>query len=539
MSHRLRLLALGVLTVGLLGFGVAWHATPASTGHRERAVKLAQIGNRRALRTLMRLDKLSVSPGQVRSDTVPANGRPAGLLEYSLARKHEGPLPSTDLGRQALGSEFDFDAVSLAFDPADWDDPETGLYANPLERGKRWERGACLSLFNAGRLAVETTVGMRIHGNTARRFHEKSVRLILNRLYGTTAGAADLLPGAKGDTLVVRNETRRFSFASPIAYELAALLGCDAPRTRPVRLLLNGVEQQGAYCLTEYLGSGLLRARLGHSQFIFANEPTGYGPKGYRKQYLRIRDHAPTTMQGIAEDIDLDDLINWLTTVLFCANWDCRQGLADRDEADPDGRWRWIVWDLDFAFRPWPRSVGSLTVEDRDITQYLLNNSGLRSLLFRRLLADDPAFRTRLLRRLSSALNHELRLPNLLAILTRYRAVASTYSEKTSRPIRAGLDEIEGFMRQRPARLRQELAEHLDAGPVHSVTLTVPAGVAKRVDGHQVVGPYTGHYFSGQTISVLLDGAPPSWRVNGQPAGNGSLLEIPVDGDLAIKAIAR
>lgn len=526
----LRLGLLLGLIAGLLTFGVM-----ATGTHPPPTIRLAQVGNQASLAALVTLGGLEVgADASVLEDTHQATGR--GILRYAQRADVNAPLPSTSLARAKLGTEFAFDAVSLAFDPSDWNDPDIGLYANPFKRGPRWERGACLSFFQAGRLVAETTVGIRIHGGTSRRMQEKGIRLTLSSTYGSSAAVADLLPGAMGKTLVLRNSTRSTFFASAMAYEVAARLGCHVPRTRPVRLLLNGIEQNNVYSLTQHIGRDYLRARLGHDHFVSVNEKKALKPQRYVSQRQHTTRARPARMRDLERDVDVGALIDWLTAVLICGAYDPLQGTAYL-ELDGAGRWQWALWDLDWAFQPWPQAIRGRPVRPRSITASLLQPWDLRTTLFCILLEDDPDFRARFLARVSAALNHELAATALRDIVDRYRRIANVYGRDLERRILASLNEVEAFMADRPPQLRAELAMQLGLGPVHRVTVDAPPGVRLVIDGHVHEPPYTGHYFANQTVAATIEGGPFEWRVNDSPRGAGNHIELPVDRDLRLEAI--
>ena len=190
------------LLAAFLGLGFAWQSElEASPESRESALRRRQIGSRRALDAMMRLGVLQATTDDRVLDPVGDRSRAAGILTYGRYHDVDGPgaeFASTALARAALGDDLTFDVVSLAIDPRDLNDPDFGLFSRPTERGKKWHRGAGLSMFVDGRVTAESTVGVSVHGDSSRRMRRKSLRLLLTPTFGPSIDVADLQERANG-----------------------------------------------------------------------------------------------------------------------------------------------------------------------------------------------------------------------------------------------------------------------------------------------------------------------------------------------------
>ena len=56
-------------------------------------------------------------------------------------------------------------------------------------------------------------------------------------------------------------------------------------------------------------------------------------------------------MENAAKRVDVDNLSKWYLSQLFCGSAHIYQGLAFLDISKPDGKWKWINWDMDHSFR--------------------------------------------------------------------------------------------------------------------------------------------------------------------------------------------
>lgn len=444
-------------------------------------------------------------------------------------------FPSSHAGRAALTGGFDADAISVYVDPVDWSDPETGIYSNPHARGTAWERAACLSMFAAGELVAETTIGLRIHGGRSRDADEKSLRLVFDPLYRPALAPGDVLRGASGDTLVLHNDRRRLHFVNPIVYELAAGIGADAPLTRPVRLVVNGVIQTHVFFVTEHLSRSFVRARLGHDDFDYFKAKSSEIPKRYRDDIARIRGRFTLT-EDAARIAHVDDVVNWALIALFSGAWDASQGIAYRDRRASEPRWRWVLWDLDAGLGPWPDEAGLAENAAADLIRPTYD---LRALLLRQLLSDDRAFRADFAARVAAAANHDFAFARVRPVLERYREIGRRYGGASAGAIAESLDAIAEFARSRPERMCTEAGRSLGLGRVHRCTVTAPPDRTVRIDGRLHGPTYEGLYFAGQTIRVEVDGPDCAWRLNGRAALPGTAIEVPVEGDLQITAEGR
>ena len=534
-----RVVQLGLVLSLLFGFAVLWHVANAG---RERVmaadkVRATEIGNRRALDMLVRTGSFFATPDPAVFEPARSPTPHHGILEFTTRPQPDIELPSTRLARATLGDEaVAYDVLSLAIDPEDWDDPVHGIYTHPFERGRDWQRGACLSLFTAGRLVAESTVGLRIHGGRSRRKHEKSLRLALTPAYGATVTTADLLPGAIGESLVVHNDRRALRYANPIAYRLAALVGCEVPRTRPLRLLINGELLDYTYFLTEHLDDSHFSDKLGHRKFSRVDERVRPKPRRYYSHYIRPLRRQPALMRDAEQHVDVGAAIDWLTAILFCAPYDSRQGIAWLDHLG-DARWRWVVWDMDWSFQPWPETVIGERIVPRSVTADLMQpHEDIRTGLFSKLMADDPAFRRRLLARVSRALNHELTQPRLDAVLADYDAIARLYGGKGRANDLAAVETIAAFVAARPERLRDELRAQFDLGRVRTCAVRVPAGQSVTIDGYAYDTDWSGRYFEGQLIRVRRVDGGRGFAVDGQQRP-GTELRLAVEGDVEIRVL--
>jgi len=258
--------------------------------------------------------------------------------------------------------------------------------ANFNWRGMEGERPVYVEVFEAdGGRVVAQAAGIRAHGGWSRAALQKSIRLIARNEYEPGLGKFDFdffpddtvndgfgTPIAKYDQLVLRNGANDRDFGmlrNEVGYELARMAGIQLTSpVRPAAIFLNG----------EYYGFAWLQVRI-NAQYLQDkyNAPTrnfqivGMGERWIDTddpdaraavEYLHRfydRDLTGTRTFGLFEQlIDVDQLLLYYGLQTFLGNHDWpnnnlklwrytgpqEEGLAP----ELDGRWRYIVFDLDW-----------------------------------------------------------------------------------------------------------------------------------------------------------------------------------------------
>jgi hypothetical protein len=107
--------------------------------------------------------------------------------------------------------------ISMYMNEHDLYDKFTGIYANPLERGRNWERPCFISYFKDGKLLFGTGAGVRIHGGTSRLHPLKSLRFYFRDVYGKDRFLGNAIFNGKGDPVqhvIIRKVDAGFGFVN-------------------------------------------------------------------------------------------------------------------------------------------------------------------------------------------------------------------------------------------------------------------------------------------------------------------------------------
>ena len=138
---------------------------------------------------------------------------PLEVLETTVLRAvalDDGvPVSAVTTATYLVRERTSLPVLSLVTEPAHLWDAATGIYANPGERGRAWERPVTVEwLSPAGEVDFSVGAGVRIHGGGSRRESTKrSFRLYFRGEYGPRELAYPLFgadPGQTYDRLVLR-----------------------------------------------------------------------------------------------------------------------------------------------------------------------------------------------------------------------------------------------------------------------------------------------------------------------------------------------
>ena len=178
----------------------------------------------------------------------------------------------------------DLPVLSLVTAPPNLWDPQSGIYANPLESGDEWERPVAIEFFEQqGALGFFANAGIRIHGGASRqpqKSPKKSFRLYFRSEYGLAKLDYPIIPSSaieRFDRLVLRAgyndswihwldlERELTTYVrDPLVRDVFIAVGRPASHGDFVHLFLNG-EYWGLYNISErydddfgdaYIGGG-------------------------------------------------------------------------------------------------------------------------------------------------------------------------------------------------------------------------------------------------------------------------------------------
>ncbi len=260
-----------------------------------------------------------------------------------------------------VGVSHDLPVVSVSLPQDCLTGEETGIL-NHIEQDFEYE--GQVTLLEGGTEAFSVPFGFRLHGNGSRKEAKQNFQLRFRSQYGPGELVYPLFENRsfdRFDSLLLKGGSEDWGSAV-LRDELATSLvdtttSLYAQAVKPVVLYLGG-EYWGIYYLRERFSDTYVSDHLnlpeGGVDLLYSSG--GYAQTGSARDFTALKtyvtSHDMTTDEAydyLCSQIDAQSLMDWYI---------CRSYLGDRDLANirrfrsshGDGKWRWMFFDLDWAF---------------------------------------------------------------------------------------------------------------------------------------------------------------------------------------------
>ena len=269
---------------------------------------------------------------------------------------------------------------SIVTDPANFFSDSAGIYVegtngitglcsnSPKNWNQDWERPVELEFFEKDRsLAFKTSAGVKIYGGCSRIYPMKSLAFYFRNEYGLDKLHYRVFPNIfvnEFENIVLRSGGQdwwRTMFREEMAQSLIDQgMNVDHQAYRPSILFING-EYWGIHNIREKLDANFIAAHFSVdkdsidlieiSKGVAANngDLTAYNDMITFLTNKNIA--ASTNYEHLKSIIDIDEYIDYQIAQIFSANGDWPgANMKLWRERSPLGKWRWMVYDLDFTF---------------------------------------------------------------------------------------------------------------------------------------------------------------------------------------------
>jgi hypothetical protein len=485
--------------------------------------------------------------------------------------------------------------VTLVSEPDNFFDQQTGIYVyGPQENYQNrlpffganfwqdWERDVHFSFYEpTGELGVAIDAGIKIFGAWSRANDQRSFSIFARSRYGFSNLEYPLFPELdydKFEAIVLRNsgnDWMQTNIKDAVATSLMDGSGLETQAYRPAIVYLNG-EYWGYYNIREKVNEHFLDDKIDVKKSAI-NLLTNNGEvvQGINDSYNQIIDFITNnslTNQSnydyIASQIDIDNIITYLVAQIYLDNTDW-PGNNVKFWNSPDTKWRWILYDTDFAFnRFWEAS----TAHFNDTLSFALDPSGpdwpnppWSTLLFRKLM-ENSEFRDQLINQFADELNGRFKAENVVQHIDsiadyvapeiamhfahwsnwerrsdywKAQPMLSTFSEWQSK-----VDIMKTFANNRIPLLVDHYLNYFGLSGMYTLTLTIDntaAGAVKLNSLQLSEASWQGEYFN--NVPVSLTAVPNEgyefshWQ--GSVYSTQDTLELSRSSNTSIKAVFR
>ena len=411
----------------------------------------------------------------------------------------------------------------------DLNNPEfTGNY---FMSGEDWEREIHIEYFEpSGKLGFSQDAGVRIHGGKTRHAAQKSLRLYARNEYGKKYFNYRLLPNRQV------NKYKRFLLRTTmgdwggqtiikdvLAQNISATLNVDYQEFQPVIVFLNG----------EYWGIHTIRDRIDerYIEYLYNIDKDSVefqedGSVAYDNLIEFIENNSlinNSNYEYVKTLIDINNYIDYTIAELFFNNYDWPANNMKLWRKIPDGKWRWILYDIDAGFGD--ENYNMLRHATRNDSSITWPNSPSSTFLFRNLLQNE-LFKTEFINRYAEILNNDfgtdIMTNKLNSIKNIYSPEIISHVNRWNYP--NSLDKWEediennilSFIEKRPCAVREHIMNFFKLTTFDfDCNCSVPAGM----EPEQFIiapNPNNGKFYLSNNNSNIRDAKVVIYNMNGQ-----------------------
>lgn len=430
--------------------------------------------------------------------------------------------------------------------------------ANYTQRGAAWARPAYFEFFEPdGKRGLAMNVSIDIHGQSTRSFRQKAFGVNpRGDLSPTSTIDYPVFPGLKkrgtGEPLKklkglrLRNSGNDWDytmFRDALCHRLTEPLGIDTQAYRPAVVFLNG-EFWGLYDVREQLEREYLESHydvpLEQMTICETDASLKEGKAGdeahFRtmRSFLSANDPAvPENFAKVATMMDVDNFLKYHLAEIYLGNADWphnnirfwRKTTAAYAPDAPfghDGRWRWIMFDLDLGYsHPWSLGVAENALASVTNLRGRNGDAPWSSLIMRQMLL-NPGFKADFINRMADYLNSIFSENRATTMCDEMQAVIEPVMAEHIKRWRTSGDSVSSwknnvrtmrtFASQRPRTVRQHFNSKFALGGTANLTVDVaPSGAGLvRVNSLLLepgspglvgeVYPWQGVYFKSQAV---------------------------------------
>ena len=469
---------------------------------------------------------------------------PITISETSVLKamsKKANHLPSPTIYQTYfINVETDLPVVSLISDPYNLFDYNYGIYAEgpgwtPVEPHfganywMDWERPAHVEFFDENKnLGFSEDCGIEMYGAWTRSYPQKSFSVKFKDPYNSSALEYPLFPGFYVTTFksfILRNSGNDFYYTHIRDAMMQALIkdhDIDYLEYRPAAAYVNG-EYWGIYNIREKISEHYVAYRHGvdpdNIDMLEGNMEIIHGDSlDYKKLLDYITNNDMSTDEAynyVNSKIDLDNCLLYFAAEIYYNNQDWpANNIKYWRERSENGRWRWILYDLDFGF-----NLYETTGQSENHVYYLLSGIETRpgsnppwSTLLPRKLIENPKIKNKFINLIADLLNTNFKNERVVNIID--QMVDHIAKEGVKHRERWGIGQstfnshiqrMKTFAQQRPGYLRGFVRDFFNCGADGKITVTSTEGGKVKLNSLYIDStdsPWSGIYFRDNPVEL-------------------------------------
>lgn len=232
--------------------------------------------------------------------------------------------------------------------------------ANYWRKGRSWETAANVEFIDCNSEILNQELGLRVHGNYARFSPIKNLQLIAREEYsGMDKLKTELFAGYDSDRILLdfsREKIQFLGFAKDLNLSVQNVIK-DCP------LFINGEYWYTAQVMEKY-DETYFKTHYGIDKLLMIKDDKAAIGQEHYDLYTELLDcicneeiSNEEKVDQLYEMIDMESFIHWLCFNLYLCNDDitfiqnntCWRSIKHTETPYEDGKWRWMVYDMDHA----------------------------------------------------------------------------------------------------------------------------------------------------------------------------------------------
>jgi hypothetical protein len=410
--------------------------------------------------------------------------------------------------------------ISFSASPYDLFDADSGIYTNYT---MDWERPAHVEFFEDDKSpGFSEDCGVNIYGSQSATWPQKSLAIKFKQAYGRSTLEYPLFQDFRVttfDSFVLRNSGNDFQYThirDAMMQTLVKDLDIDYLEYRPATSFING-QYWGIYNIREKVSEHYVAHRYGvnpdNIDMLENNVSVIHGDSlHYHRLIDYISTHSMSTSAAYAyldSVIDLHECILYFAAQAYYDNMDWPgTNIKYWRERTPSGKWRWILFDLDFGFGLYAHGAWEDHIAFMFATTPTRYSNPPWATLLQRKLVENPSIRNRFINQIADLLNTNFKSARVIDVINAMADhIALELPRHRTRWGLTGEDrtKLTTFARERPAYLRTHVRNYFGCGSDGTFSINATQGGAVRLNTLTLPAaalPFTGVYFQGNAIHV-------------------------------------
>ena len=315
----------------------------------------------------------------------------SNTTNYVFRLFQDGYLPSVPVTRSYIktSDSYTIPIISIVGNQKYFTDPKIGIDCDgdgtngktgngqnqPRNYNMDWERPVNFSYMSPdGQMQFNQDVNIAVSGGWTRSINPRSMKLKSNKIFdGQNRFDFSFFPQKpyiRNKQLVIRNggndywnNSARFMDGALETIIQRSGIDLDVQSYVPVIEYVNG-ELRGVLNMREPNNDKFAYANFGYDDEeldAFENKEFKNGDDEAYKRLCRLSVdvNGPGVYDEIRKLLDVDEFINYMAVEYYIGNDDWPENNVKAYRSRLDGRFRFISFDLDYAFNPWNRTISS------------------------------------------------------------------------------------------------------------------------------------------------------------------------------------